>query len=230
MEARIPIQGIVASEMGALAAAVACVSGSASELEWRSMKVKDDFVGRGIFGRILGGADSGDRIRNQLESIVGETRIEDCKTPVRIGVREQDGRAPDFIGSGMLQEYVTASMSVASIVEPRPIDGRTLGSPLPLKFWSGDAAASWGPAPVVLVDVVDRRRDVSQDERVYFGLVVESLKSGQKENPKPDLVIRVKLDEFHYLDFSQRKLIEQRGRSAILAHLPEINRLLDRQP
>ena len=208
--AKIPIAGIIGTEMGAFVASLYAFDPNMNHFEWSLQRFKDDEfgTGQGFLTKLLAGGSDGQRFEDDLDKVFGRSDVQACKIPLRIGLSV--GSGPLYVSQGSIAQAVRAAMASpgllsAGIWEGGPAYSATRAQP----FGISEARALAPGSAVVVVDVASAGQLSRADD----------LKDA-------DLVVRPELRGIGPADFGKRTDAAYQGKSAIEKQLHEIRHLV----
>lgn len=201
-DAKIPIAAIVSAEMGSLIGSAYALEGSANQLDWALLRLKDKAFddSKRWLNRLMPNTDG--PVDSELGEIFGKKDVSDSKIPIRIGFRlDSPGGDLALVDRGKIREAVRASLAVPGLLGPGSWDGMkalSIGKQS-LPFLVGQAKAlSLGP--VVVVDVQGIKGPIAD----------------------ADLVIQPDLNGIGEQDFQRRSEAVFRGKQAVLKQIRQV--------
>jgi NTE family protein len=238
-DAKIPVAAIVATDIGAMIAAIHFSAPSFNAFEWEIQKIKPD----------LFETDEDQILRDDkslnlfLKQSLGKKELGDQPYRLRICVSDEDNRAIAFIGKGPLTSAVRAALAgrgaIKAIVVAKggpTARSCTASRPAPLAeartVLLADAPPGSVPleGPLVYVNVLPQKkfRDYSDDHTVREQEIEmeRAIDLIQSEKNSADVLIEPELDGVSIADFSKKSEAAYRGKTATLQALPKISELL----
>lgn len=230
-EAKIQIGAVVGTEMGGLIAALYALGGTASEMDWRLLRIKDETLyERPLFAGIFGRISDGKKLEQALDRVF-------------LGKDLRESRVPALLLMSVGGRTVSASAGRASIVSLAAFSDPTLFRPVEM---AGASALSAGEArpygikealalelgPVVVVDVLHdaslpNKHAALEDEISYLNRLLPAESRAADELKDANLVLRPRLLGVGVLDFKKRTDIIYRGREAALSAMNEIRQIVE---
>lgn len=244
---RIPIRAVIASELGALSAALQLLLPSASQVDWALLKLKDGVyrsssaVGSILGGALMPGADSGARLEQRLQEIFGDRRLESARIPLRIGI-EQAG-AIEFVADGNAARAIRAAAAWRDLIKPGYLEaGQPAQSAADQDPYPVQAARGYGEGRVLVLDALSdfdattalpspaqAPGDPSESSEPRFERALRERLTRVRNSPQAlaslaaaDRVIKIRLGGVRVSEFAQRSEAVFRGRQAILAEIQSL--------
>lgn len=163
----------------------------------------------------------------------GITNFDDFEIPFRaIATDFETGQAVVY-GSGDLANALRASMSIPSVFEPFPIDGKLLIDGGVARNLPVEDAFGIGAETVIGIDIgapLYKKEQLASvltilDQTSSFRVVESNLKQAELA----DIIIRPQVDDISALSFDQNDTLMARGERAALKVLPEIQEIITNQ-
>ena len=231
-EARIPIAGIIATEMGSIMAVLYGTSHSLNDFQWALLRLKPELFSREgkLLSGLFKGPSDGHDLEDALDQILGTKELGDSRFPIKLLMQTAGSKGElQLLETGKASAAVRASVAVPGLMAPgtwRDHEYASAGGQRPFPVSEAKLIA---PFPVIVVDVLDRpgaesaKLSKNPEARAYFKAAARaSLQLGDEA----ELVIRPDLKGFDYLDFKRRTDIAFRGKKAVLEHLDQIKHLV----
>ncbi len=226
-EAKIPVSGIVGTEVGGLIAALYSSSASMNEFEWRllQMKEQDFFRPRQGLSRWLGTGNNGKILDGFLEQVLGTKSFSSGRTPLRLVIKTP-GRIPPFVVAteGDLKSAVRAAMAIPGLSEGADWQGLSGESAGIERAYPLAEARALGDAPILVIDVLDHKnpsvsKELSKELQSYIAALSGSpYQGGEGAN----WVVRPDLSGIGYLESDRRAELIFKGKKAVQAILTKI--------
>ncbi len=230
-DAKVPVAGIVGTEMGALLGTLYAASRNGNEFEFGLLRLKEDlFNGQGVLlSRLFRAESEGRGLEETLEKLLGSKDLKELRLPSRVLVQRIPGAA-SLLESGRAAQAVRAALAIPGVLRAGKLGTGTAGSSgEKYAYPVSEARSAFPGSPVVVVDVADPRaasaRTQGQREEVRRYLAGIARQS-QGLDTQADLVIRPELKGIEALDYSKKTEVIFRGRSATQARLGQIRHLV----
>ncbi|MDI3328936.1 MAG: patatin-like phospholipase family protein [Alicyclobacillaceae bacterium] len=153
----VPIAGIAGCSMGALVAA-AYAAGALERLEKAALDIRmADLIKFADFAFFRGGLIQGDRISEQLRTLIGDVEFRDLRMPVAVVATDLRTGETVVLRDGSLTDAVRASISVPGLFAPVHRGARLLVDGGVSNRVPSDVARTLSPALTVAVDVGSAR-------------------------------------------------------------------------
>jgi len=231
-EAKIPIAGIVATEIGSLIAVLYGTSHTVNDFEWAMLKFKPELFSREgkLLSRLFSGPSDGHDLADALEQTLGAKELRESRFPIKLLFHPGKLKGGALlIEAGKAVESVRASVAVPGLMDPgtwqdQPAFSAGAERPFPVS-----EAKLLSAFPVIVIDVIDRtgadavRLAKNPAAATYFKAAAEA---SRKLGDEADLVIRPDLKGFDSFDFRRRTDIAYRGKKAVLEKLEQIKHLV----
>ncbi len=136
------------------------------------------------------GVFRGKRALEHMRGLMGDRRIEDCRTPtLSIAVANLTRRESEIVNKGPLIEYVMASCAMPVLFKIQEVDGHQLwdggiADPVPFEHWLDDRRIRR-----IVVHIVDSTPEPGAKQKLSF---IEAM--GQSHDIISDELVRLKLD------------------------------------
>ena len=208
-EAKIPIGAVLGTEIGSLMAGLYALNQNINQFDWMLMRFKREIftTRRSVFTKVF---DKAGRlpIDRELDRAFGKKEFQDVPLPFRAAIEFKNSGLAVVAERGKLVEAIRAAIAAPGMLDPAMWDGALAQSAERSKPFLIEEGHDLHLGPVILIDVSPDNFSRSAD-----------LKNA-------DLVIVPDLAGISIADFDKATEISYRGKSAILAKLAEIKRLL----
>ena len=158
-EAKIPIAGIVGTEMGGLIAGIYVTSASSNDFEWRLLQMKkDDFIKpKSGLSALFSGSATTTAMDEFIEKTLGAKEFVTGRAPLRIALKTPGGPKPVVIADqGPVGRAVRATMGVPGLYRDTEWSGAPSESAANEAISIADECAAFGSAPILVVDTTDK--------------------------------------------------------------------------
>jgi len=244
-EAKIPIDMIAGTSMGALIGACYAADGQIEDVEELALSTNLRKITHLLdpkFTLIRIGFLSGNRVENFLKPIIGDRDVSDCKIPYAAVAADIHSAKQVILREGSLLKAVRASISIPVVFVPVNHNGRFLVDGGTLNPVPADVVKAMGATFTIAVNVLNNPK-----ERIHLGL------TGKKESRGAPSSMNTLVQSFYFMEYEMVRasilkadiMIEpdvrnievyefHRGQEAIAAGykaavsvIPEINRMLN---
>jgi NTE family protein len=226
-ESKIPIAGIISTELGALVGAAYSNSRTIHEFEWSMLKLKSElFTVKGnLLGSLFGKASNGKDLEDAIETLFGAKELRDGRVPTRVLIQSPPGAAPTIIDSGPISKILRAASAIPGWMKPGDWNGSPAYSAGQQRPFPVSEARLMGSGPVIVIDVMDRAAipagKTAPEAVAYFKQAAST-----KIPAEADLIIRPDLRGIGYDQFDKRTEIVFSGKKAALSELARIKHLV----
>ena len=223
---KVPLQGLVGTSMGAVAAALFAVGTDLDRLEEFAMA----FPWENLFTFSLSGLGiaSGERILAVLDLLTKGKSFADLTLPVWVVATDLERGSPVVLRDGPLATAVRASISVPGFFAPLSMDGRTLVDGAVVAGIPVEIARQMG-RPVVAVDVgfeFQARRARHFLDVLSKVVKIMGTELDRHQVAQADLVIRPDVGSMGSARFDLVKESIESGRRAAEEALPDLWKLI----
>lgn len=219
----IPVDFVVGTSIGSLAAAVYCAKLDLNEaFKLASSYTWKDFIdltykGLGLF--------PGRKLKRTIDQVVGNLKFSDLKIPLTIVTTDLETGELVLLNSGSLAEAIRASCSIPGIFSPIEIEGRLLFDGSVLENLPVNTARQAGADVVIAVDVgfyFKKKRPQNIIEVIYKAFLLKGEALVKYHRLDADVLIAPELPEVDQMDFHKGAECIQGGILAAEKALPEI--------
>jgi NTE family protein len=230
-DSELKIKGVVATEMGALIAALWSKSRSVNEFDWSLLKIKRDLFLKGGFSlrRMFEDPAKGRVFKQWLEKTFGNRRLKDLKPPVIVGIRAPKKQEVLYIEDGKISDVLQIALADPYLVETPQWQSFDVQSLVRIRPFPVDAARAFFGDPVVAVNVVGSARSTltpesPKRERQYVNLLANAQDLHQAHLERADVLIEPDLGTIGFFDFKKRSDVVYLGQRAVAQKLPDIKK------
>lgn len=227
---KIPVDIVVGTSVGSLIGVLYADSGRVFDLEYTALSIeKEDLFDYGTLSVFSGGFIKGERLQKFLEKTLKHRTIESM--PVKFAAVAVDVRTGETVvfDSGSPAPAVRASCSIPGAFVPVQHLGRTLvdggvTNPIP-----ADVARALGAELVISVAIPAQVPSDAPTNPVSVALQSASIMAqqiGELRAKESDVVVRPKVGDVAFDDFTQKKRLMDAGVAAAQASMPEIRTAL----
>lgn len=223
VDQKIPIQGIVGVETGALVAALYGFSKNWNDFEWKLKNLKGEIFKseKNIIGALFNKKEGAKGLDEYLYQTFAQRDLSESKIPLRIAVQTQTG--PVLIEKGRVAEILRVALAIPGLYPPKNLP----------EFGSSYSAGEIMPIPVHLSKVAFNTPVVAVDvmgEKIKSDQVREYLSSVQRasltEKAGVEVLIAPVMNGIDYFDFEKRAEVVFQGKSAAQNQVKDIQKLL----
>ena len=209
------VDQIIATEMGALVAALYSSTQSVNQFEWALMKVNEDLFmePQGFLGRLTRGINSEQKLHAYLEKTFQNKTFKDLRIPLKIVVKRKDTHEYLIIDEGRLADALKAALAVPGHLPPVRW---TLGKES-LMLTSAGGGGSF---------ILEKAREAAHD-------LILSLEFSAKRNltngflEREDVVfLNPNLDDIQEFDFTKKNESVFRGQETMDRQVSQIQALI----
>ncbi len=174
---------------------------------------------------------SGEKLREVVHEFVGDAKFDDLKIPFAVPVLDLREPREVLISHGTLLDAVTASCSIPGFFPPVKLDGMLLADVGVISSVPVEAAREMIPgALVIAIDLSNELEPIKDVARGWDSIMRCEAIAGRKLTAlalsQADVVLRPRIGEKYWSDFSNLEAIVRAGEIEAVAHLDEIrNRL-----
>lgn len=237
---KIPIGAIVSTEMGSLMGALYVSTTTFNEFEFGLARFKPEmfFHTSGLLSDVFAGRANGEELGATLRQVLGEKQIRGTSILLKIAVHPVEKPSYLLLDTGPLVPAVRAALGDPVILKPSRWEKLFAESavrfrPYPIAE-ARELAKKLGDGPVIVVDTLGSpatsAAETSKVERQVRLEMAQAQKQSRGELAGADLIIRPDLHDIGYLDFDKRTDAIFRGRSAAVAQMEKIRRLVGLPP
>lgn len=231
-EARIPVELVVGTSVGALVGALYADGYDARELEHLARDLdRDDFFDFGIAPALFGtGLAKGERLEAWMTDHLRTLRIEQLELPFAAVATDLGDGSVVVLDRGEVARAVRASSAIPGVFEPVELGGRLLVdggvvANLPVKV-----ARDLGADVIVAVDVTEvsgEARPTSFVEVVMRAVTILTHEGVAESARGADVVIAPRVGDVELLDFEAKDRAIAAGAAAAREKVPEIRRAVE---
>jgi len=227
-EARIPIDYVVGTSIGAMVGAAYCVGVSVESMDKKARAFSWEKLFDPVFPKI--GLIEGNKLEQVIQDIIENKEFSDARIPLAIVTTDIEKNEEIYFTSGDLKKLVRASCSWPGVFNPVVIDNRLLvdggvKNSVPTKI----AQALWPDAFIIAVDVgfcVKKGKidNILQIMLQTFQIMGEELNGYQASSA--DIVIRPDLAEIDQISFNRANELIEQGAEAARQSISRIKKAL----
>jgi len=244
-EAKIPIDMIAGTSMGALIGACYAADGQIEDVEELALSTNLRKITHLLdpkFTLIRIGFLSGNRVENFLKPIIGDRDVSDCKIPYAAVAADIHSAKQVILREGSLLKAVRASISIPVVFVPVNHNGRFLVDGGTLNPVPADVVKAMGATFTIAVNVLNNPK-----ERIHLGLTGKKESRGAPSSMntlvqsfyfmeyemvrasilKSDIMIEPDVRNIEVYEFHRGQEAIEAGYKATVAVIPEINRMLN---
>jgi NTE family protein len=176
----------------------------------------------------------GERLREAVREFVGDAGFADLKIPFAVPVLDLRGAREVLLTRGQLVDAVTASCSIPGFFPPVELDGMLLADVGVISSVPVAAARELVPgAAVIAVDLSLELEPIARVERGWDSILRCQSIAGRRLTEVAlagaDVILRPKVGEKYWSDFSDLEAIVAAGEAAAGARLADIHALRERR-
>lgn len=223
---KIPVDFVVGTSVGSLIGVLYADSGSVLDLEYTALTIeKEDLFDYGALSVLSGGFVKGERLQKFLEKTLKHKTIESM--PVKFAAVAVDVRTGETVvfRTGAPAPAVRASCAIPGAFVPVQHQGRTLvdggvTNPIP-----ADVARSMGAEVVLSVAIpaeVPREAPSNPVTVALQSAAIMAQQIGELRAKESDVVVRPKVGDVAFDDFTQKKRLMDAGVAAAKVAMPDI--------
>jgi len=244
-EAKIPIDMIAGTSMGALIGACYAADGQIEDVEELALSTNLRKITHLLdpkFTLIRIGFLSGNRVENFLKPIIGDRDVSDCKIPYAAVAADIHSAKQVILREGSLLKAVRASISIPVVFVPVNHNGRFLVDGGTLNPVPADVVKAMGATFTIAVNVLNNPK-----ERIHLGLTGKKESRGAPSSMntlvqsfyfmeyeivrasilKADIMIEPDVRNIEVYEFHRGQEAIAAGYKAAVSVIPEINRMLN---
>jgi len=244
-EAKIPIDMIAGTSMGALIGACYAADGQIEDVEELALSTNLHKIAHLLdpkFTLIRIGFLSGNRVENFLKPIIGDRDVSDCKIPYAAVAADIHSAKQVILREGSLLKAVRASISIPVVFVPVNHNGRFLVDGGTLNPVPADVVKAMGATFTIAVNVLNNPK-----ERIHLGLTGKKESRGAPSSMntlvqsfyfmeyeivrasilKADIMIEPDVRNIEVYEFHRGQEAIAAGYKAAVSVIPEINRMLN---
>jgi len=244
-EAKIPIDMIAGTSMGALIGACYAADGQIEDVEELALSTNLRKIAHLLdpkFTLIRIGFLSGNRVENFLKPIIGDRDVSDCKIPYAAVAADIHSAKQVILREGSLLKAVRASISIPVVFVPVNHNGRFLVDGGTLNPVPADVVKAMGATFTIAVNVLNNPK-----ERIHLGLTGKKESRGAPSSMntlvqsfyfmeyeivrasilKADIMIEPDVRNIEVYEFHRGQEAIAAGYKAAVSVIPEINRMLN---
>jgi len=223
----IPVDILLGTSMGALAAVSFSLGTKAAELKEYALKFKPQDIADITFPKIA--LLKGEKLSVMVDELTGGKGFKDCKIPVGITATDINNGQELLYTSGNMQDIVKASCSWPGFFPPVMVDGRLLAdgglrNSIPVK-WAKDMGATF----VIAVKIGFAPQEIKADnilEVMLQSVQVLGEELDRCQSIQADIIIEPDMKRITQLDFDRSMDIIISGERAAINNVRKIKKAL----
>ena len=227
--AKIPIDIVVGANTGSLIGAIYADKKSGSDLETIALSLEERDIFDYNFINPTQGFARGERLEDFISKRLGAKEIGELKLPFAAVATDIQNGEIVILQSGSIARAVHASSAIPGIFIPVSYQGKLLVDGGVLDNLPVDVARKMGSDVVIAVDLGEAAKAAPVSnvfENVVMSFYLMARQSTEARVKQADVVIRPKLSEVGWIDFSRKKEVFALGVQAAEQALPEIRKKL----